>query len=97
MHHRQCVYLYLVEVGEGLICDDHSVSPSSLGGCGGGAHLHHPQSVSLYLGGKWGQGSFASYNNVTLFVWRGKGLICIVHSVSSSTKIGELHSVSPSS
>ena len=60
-----------MEVGEGLICNDHSVSHSALGGGGGGAHLHHPQSISFYLGGRLGQGSFASYNNVALFVWRG--------------------------
>ena len=41
---------------EGLICIIHNVTPSTLGGGGGGAHLHR-QSVSLYLGGR---GSFAS-------------------------------------
>ena len=51
-------------------------------------------SVSLYLGGIWGQGSFGSYNNVTLIVWRIEGLICFVCSVSPSTKIGESYTVS---
>ena len=45
-------------MGEGLICIihnvsplGHNVSPTTLGGGGGGAHLHNPQCVSLYLGG----------------------------------------------
>ena len=48
-----------MEVGEGLICIYHSVSPSTLNGGGGGSHLHLPQCVSLYLEWRWGRGSFA--------------------------------------
>ena len=43
-----CLPLPWVEVREGLIYIIHSVSPSTLGGGGGGAHLH-PQCVSLDL------------------------------------------------
>ena len=35
-----CLPLPWVEVGEGLICIDHSVSSSTLGGGGGRAHLY---------------------------------------------------------
>ena len=40
---------------EGLIIT-HGMSPSTLNGNGGGAHLHRPQCVSLYLGWWWGRG-----------------------------------------
>ena len=87
-----------VEVGVGLIFITHSVPNSTLGG--GGAHLHHPQCVSLYFGWMWGWGSFASslyfgwgwgsFASSTvclplLWVEVGVGLICIIHSVSPST------------
>ena len=74
-----------VEVGEGLICIIHSVSPSPLGGGGGGAHLHKPQCGSLYLGWRWGRGSFVSSTVCLPLPWVevGEGLICISHSVSS--------------
>ena len=52
-----CLFLPRVELGEGLICSSVCL-PLRAGG--GGAHLHHPHCVSLYLGGIWGQGSFAS-------------------------------------
>ena len=40
----------LGEDREGLICIVGCVSPTTLGGVGGGgACLHHPRSVSLYL------------------------------------------------
>ena len=55
----ECVPLSWVEVGEGLTCIIHRVCPSILGGGGGGAHSHHPRNVSLYLGWRWGRGSFA--------------------------------------
>ena len=55
-----CLPLPWVEVGEGLIYIIHSVSPSTLGGGGGGEHLYHPQCVSLYLGWRLGRGSFTS-------------------------------------
>ena len=47
-HHLSIVCLPLpwVEVGEGLICIIQSVFPSTLGGGGGGAHLHHKQGIS---------------------------------------------------
>ena len=38
----------------------HFVSPTTLGKGGGGPHLYHPQCASLYLGWRWGRGSFAS-------------------------------------
>ena len=62
LYHPQCVSLYLgwgsgsfvsstvclplTNVGEWLICIIYSVSPSTLGEGGGGAHLYHPQCVS---------------------------------------------------
>ena len=53
-----CLPLPRVEVGEGLICIYHSVSPTLSGG-GGVAPLHLPQCVSLYLEWRWERGSFA--------------------------------------
>ena len=79
-----------MEVGEGLICIYHSVSPSTLSGGGGVAHLHLPQCVSLYLEWRWGRGSFA-FTTVCLPLPRmevGEGLICIYHSVYPSTLNG---------
>ena len=50
VHRPQCVSLYLGwRWGRGSLWINHSVSPSTLGGGGGGAHLHQPQCVSLYL------------------------------------------------
>ena len=74
-----------MEVGEGLICIYHSVSPTLNGG-GGGAHLHLPQFVSLYLEWRWGRGSLA-FTTVCLLprMEVGEGLICIYHGVSPST------------
>ena len=100
-----CLPLPCLKVGEGLVCIIHSMSPSTLGEGGGGAHLYHPQCISLYLGWRWGRGSFVS-STVCLplpCVKVGEGLFCINHSVSPSTcvKVGEglfciIHSVSPS-
>ena len=48
LHHPPYVSLLpWVKVGEGLIRIIHSVSPSTLGEGGGGAHLHHPQCLPL--------------------------------------------------
>ena len=60
--------------------------PSILGGSGGGAHLHHPQSVSFYLGWWWGRGSFASSTECVPLSWveMGEGLICIIHRMCPS-------------
>ena len=82
-----CLHLPWVEVGEGLICIIHSVSPSILGGGGGGAHLHHPQCVSIYLGWRWGRGAFVSSTVCLPLPWveLGVGLIYIVHSVDLSS------------
>ena len=67
----------LGEVGEGLICIVR-VSPSTLVGGVGGARLHR-QSVSLYLGWRWGRGSFASSECLPIsWVEVGEGLTCIV-------------------
>ena len=57
-----------VVVGEGLICIIHRMCPSILGGGGGGARLHHPQSMSLSL--SW--------------VEVGEGLTCIIHRMCPS-------------
>ena len=48
-----------MEVGEGLVCTIR-VPPTTLGGGRGGARLHR-QSVSLYLGWRWGRGYVASF------------------------------------
>ena len=64
-----------MEVGEGLVCIVR-MSPDILGGGEGGAHLHHSQCHSLYLGWRWGRGSFASSECLPL-PW-GEGLVCIV-------------------
>ena len=100
LHQSQCVFLGQgegliriilplpwVEVGEGLICIIHSLSSTTLSGGGGGAHLHHPECVSLYLGWRWGRGSFASPTVCLPLPWVevGEGLICIIQSVSPST------------
>ena len=76
--------------GAHLICIIHSVSPSTLSRGGGGAHLYHPQCVSLYLGWRWGRGSFVSSTVCLPLPWVevGEGLICIIHSVSPSTLSG---------
>ena len=57
---KVCLLLPLVKVGEGLICIIQCVSLSTLGGGGGGAHLHQPQWAFVYLGVRWGRDSFAS-------------------------------------
>ena len=82
----ECVPLSWVVVGEGLICIIHRVCLSILGGDGGGAHLHHPQGVSLYLGWWWGRGSFASSTECVPLSWVvvGEGLICIIHRMCPS-------------
>ena len=106
LHHPQSVSLYLVEVGEGLICIDHSVSLFTLGVGGGGAHLHHPQSVSLYLvevgegfnfivsespSTLWRRGTFASSTEcLPLPRWEIGGLICTISVPSSTLGGGEL-------
>ena len=60
-----------MEVGEGLICIYHSVSPSTLNGGGGGAHLHLPQCVSLYLEWRWGRVHLHLPQCVSLYLeWR---------------------------
>ena len=43
-----------MEVGEGPFYIDHSVSPSTLGGGGGGAHLHYHSVSPSTLGGGGG-------------------------------------------
>ena len=85
-----CLLLPWMEVGEGLICIYHSVSPSTLNGGGGGAHLHLPQCVCLYLEWRWGRGSFA-FTTVCLLprMEVGEGLICIYHGMSPSTLSGD--------
>ena len=77
-------------LGVGLICIIQSVSPSTLGGGGGGAHLHHPQCVPHYLGWRWGRGSSASSRVCLPLPWVevGEGLICITHSLSLTTLSG---------
>ena len=67
-------------VREELFCVIHSMSPSTLGESGGGAHLYYPQCVSLYLGWRRGWGSFA-LSTVCLLDGDREGLICIIHSV----------------
>ena len=67
-------------VREELLCVIHSMSPSTLGESGGGAHLYYPQCVSLYLGWRRGWGSFA-LSTVCLLDGDREGLICIIHSV----------------
>ena len=47
-------------VGEWFTCIYHSVSPSTLNGGGGGAHLHLPQCVYLYLEWRCGRVSFTT-------------------------------------
>ena len=75
-----------MEVWEVLICIYHSVFPSTLNGGGGGAHLHLPQCVSLYLEWYWGRGSLTSSGCLPLhWVEVGEGLINIIHRVSPST------------
>ena len=98
-----CLPLPWVEVEEGLICIDHSVSPYTLGGGGGGAHLHWPQCVPsslgrgggerahLPLGWRWIGGMVHLHDLQSVsskFRGGGNGLICIIHSVSSSTLDG---------
>ena len=53
-------------MGEGLKCIDYSASLSTLGVGGGGAHLHHPQSVSLYLMEVVGEGLICIDHSVSL-------------------------------
>ena len=67
-----CLQLPWVEVGEGLTCIIHNVSPSTLGGGGGGAHLHNPQCVPL----PWvevGEGLICIIHNVSPTTLGGGG------------------------
>ena len=84
-----------MEVGEGLVCIIR-VSPPTVSGGVGGARLHR-QSVSLYLGWRWGRGSFASSECLPL-CW-GEGVVCIVSVSPSTARVGLIyiiHRVSPS-
>ena len=74
-----------MEVGEKLIYIIR-VSPSTLGGGGGGAHLNS-QCHPLYVGWRWGRGSFTSSPECLPLRWVevGVGLIYIIHRVSPST------------
>ena len=63
----ECVSLPRVEVGVGLIYIIHIVSPSTLGGDGGGVRLHR-QRVSLYLGWRWEGGACLHHQSVSLYL-----------------------------
>ena len=78
----ECLPISWVEVGEGLICILHNVTPSAWDGGGGEAHLQC-QNVSIYLGWRWGRGSFALSECLPLpWLEVGEGLICILHNFS---------------
>ena len=85
-----CLSLPGVSVGEGLICIIHSVSPSILCGGGGGARLHPPYSVNLTcIGWRWGRGTFALSTMCLPLPWVEVGDTCIIHSVCTSTMVGD--------